>query len=276
MGRSRGLIAGFLLLAGSCSYTEDAARPYRPPLRTEVAGTNTGAKLFARDCAWCHGARGEGTEFGPDLVSGTNGPAMTHFMLASGRMPLDYPEQRTNRREPSYSDAEIADIVEYVAGFGQPGPDIPQLNLEAADIALGVELYQENCAACHSTSGIGGALASGHTDELAEVQVERPANVAPGLADSSPAEIAEAILVGPGTMPVFGPETFTSEEVDAIVRYVVYLQDPDNRGGAGIGGVGPVAEGAVGWFLGLGLLLLLIRWLGTRAGEDDEREPTPT
>ena len=276
MGRSRRLVAVSLLLAGSCTYTEDATRPYRPPLRTEVAGTNRGAKLYARDCAWCHGAGGEGTEFGPDLVSGTNGPAMTHFMLATGRMPLDYPEQRMNRREQSYSDDEIADIVEYVAGFGQPGPDIPQLDRAAADIALGVELYQENCAACHSTSGIGGALASGRTDELSEVQVEQPANVAPGLADSSPTEIAEAILVGPGTMPVFGPETFTSEELDSIVRYVVYLQDPDNRGGAGIGGVGPVAEGAVGWLLGLGALLLLIRWLGTRAGQDDEREPTPT
>jgi ubiquinol-cytochrome c reductase cytochrome c subunit len=276
MGRRRGLIAGFLLVAAACSYTEDATRPYRPPLGTEVAGTDRGALLYARDCAWCHGSRGEGTEFAPDLVSGTNGPAMTHFLLTSGRMPLDYPEQRMNRRQPSYSEDEIADIVDYVAGFGQPGPDIPQLDLEGADLAVGVGLYQENCAACHSTSGIGGALASGRTDELPEVHVQRPANVAPGLADASPTEIAEAILVGPGTMPVFGPETFTSEERDAIVRYVVYLQDPDNRGGAGIGGVGPVAEGAVGWLLGLGALLVLIRWMGTRAGEDDEREPTPT
>jgi ubiquinol-cytochrome c reductase cytochrome c subunit len=276
MHRSRWPIAGLLLLAAACGYTNDQTRPYRPPLQADVSGPNRGATLYERDCAWCHGARGEGTEFGPDLVTGTNGPAMTHFMLSSGRMPLDYPEQRMARRSVAYSDDEIDAIVDYVSAFGQPGPEIPEIHLASADLALGVELYQENCAACHSTSGIGGALASGRAEELADVQVERPANVAPGLADATPVEIAEAMLAGPGTMPVFGEETFTPEEIDAIVRYVVYLQDPDDRGGAGIGGVGPVAEGAVGWLLGLGALIALIRWLGTRTGEGDEREPTPT
>ena len=36
-----------------------------------------------------------------------------------------------------------------------------------------------------------------------------------------------------------------------------------NNGGV----IGPVVEGAVGWLVGLGLLLLVIRWIGTKAGE---------
>jgi ubiquinol-cytochrome c reductase cytochrome c subunit len=80
-------------------------------------------------------------------------------------------------------------------------------------------------------------------------------------------EIAEAMRVGPGTMPVFGETAFTDEEVDAIVRYVVYLQEPEDRGGLAIGRVGPVAEGAVGWIVGLGAMLLLARWIGTKTGE---------
>jgi ubiquinol-cytochrome c reductase cytochrome c subunit len=266
------LPAAALLLAVGCSYSGDEIEPSRPPVVAQRAGVQGGSELYARDCAWCHGNRGQGTEFAPDLTSGENGPALTHFMVSSGRMPLDFPEQRTARRPSNYSDEEIGAIVDYVASFDQPGPDVPQVDVSSADLALGGELYQENCAACHSTVGIGGALASGRTGELPEVQTEPPANVAPGLADASPTEIAEAILTGPGTMPVFGAETLSKEQLDSIVRYVVALQHPDNRGGAGLGGTGPVAEGALGWILGMGMLLALTRWLGTKAGEDDERE----
>ena len=75
------------------------------------------------------------------------------------------------------------------------------------------------------------------------------------------------MITGPGTMPVFGNETFSDEEIDSVVRYVVYLQQPDNRGGAPVGGIGPVAEGAVAWTLGIGLLLGVARLLGTRSGK---------
>jgi hypothetical protein len=37
-----------------------------------------------------------------------------------------------------------------------------------------------------------------------------------------------------------------------------------NRGGLGLTRVGPVAEGFVGVVIGLGLLLLVIRYTGTR------------
>jgi ubiquinol-cytochrome c reductase cytochrome c subunit len=66
---------------------------------------------------------------------------------------------------------------------------------------------------------------------------------------------------------VFGEGVFTDEEVDAIVRYVVYLQNPDDRGGLAIGRIGPVAEGAVGWIVGLGAMVVLVRWIGTKTGE---------
>ena len=75
------------------------------------------------------------------------------------------------------------------------------------------------------------------------------------------------MLVGPGSMPVFGADVFSREEVDSIVRYVVDLQDARDPGGAPMGHIGPVAEGAVG-IVGLAALVLLVRWIGTRAGEE--------
>lgn len=254
---------------GACAYEGGTTRPYRARVAAEPQATG-GAELYARDCAWCHGSRGQGTDIAPDLVTGMNGPALTHFTLTTGRMPLDYPEQRMTRRDPLYDTDEIDDIVDYVEGFGQPGPDVPELDLATADLSLGQRLYQQNCAACHATTGIGGALAPSEPGELREEQVERPATIAPELHDSSAVEIAEATITGPGQMPVFHG-TLSDEEVEAIVRYAVYLQDPDNPGGAPTGGIGPVAEGFIGWIPGLGVLILIMMWLGTKVGENHDR-----
>lgn len=254
--------AALAVALGACTYTQDPA-PYRPPgLLVKDEAVTSGAELYARDCAWCHGDRGEGTPRGPDLVSDPNGPAFTDFMLRTGRMPIDSPERRVRHGPPAYTADEIDELVSYVASLGGPGPDIPRPDPEAGHIEEGAELYLENCAACHSSTGIGGTLAegrrvSGEIGRRAGFQV-------PGVGGSTPREIAEAMLVGPGTMPVFGERTFTETEVDSIVRYVLHVQDPENRGGADIGRVGPVAEGAVAWIVGLGALVVVTRWIGTR------------
>jgi ubiquinol-cytochrome c reductase cytochrome c subunit len=79
--------------------------------------------------------------------------------------------------------------------------------------------------------------------------------------------VGEAVRTGPDAMPVFGPGVVNNDGLDAIARYVEYLESPDDRGGAPIGRIGPVAEGAVGWVLGLGSLVLFIRWVGTKRGQ---------
>jgi ubiquinol-cytochrome c reductase cytochrome c subunit len=69
-------------------------------------------------------------------------------------------------------------------------------------------------------------------------------------------------------MPVFGSELVSDDDINSLVRYVLYLQEPRDAGGLPIGRVGPVAEGAVGWLFGLGALILFIRWVGTKVGEE--------
>jgi ubiquinol-cytochrome c reductase cytochrome c subunit len=250
-----GCVVAGLLGAGACAYGGDLTHP-TPPLR-EAGPDLDGRDLYLRDCAWCHAADGEGTSRGPDLVTGSNGPAFTHFMLTTGRMPIADPAQRTRRQPRVYSEQEIAEIVEYVSSFGAIGPDIPSVQVAAGHIGEGLELYQENCAACHAPTLVGGAL----TESSAAGSTSL---IAPDLREASPTEIAEAMLVGPGSMPVFGTDTFTEQQVDSIVAYVVAQQDPDDQGGAPIGRVGPVAEGAVAWLVGLAATLVLIRWIGTK------------
>ncbi|MGH2820742.1 MAG: c-type cytochrome, partial [Actinomycetota bacterium] len=243
------LLAGACAVLGGCGYVGRDIAPSHIDVR-EVA--IDGKTLYLRDCAWCHGDDGEGTARGPDLISGTNGEAFTDFMLSTGRMPIESPTERTQREDPAYERDEIDAIVAHVATLGGTGPEVPEPDPEGADLAEGLELYQENCAACHSTTMVGGALTTGPEATSGSL-------VAPSLRESSDREIAEAMLVGPGAMPVFGRETFTEDQVNSIVAYVAALQDPTDRGGAPIGHVGPVTEGAVGWIVGLGGLLLLIR-----------------
>jgi ubiquinol-cytochrome c reductase cytochrome c subunit len=247
--------------AAACSDGDRRAEPYRPPALYRQAvnepGIGRGRELFLRDCAFCHGNRGQGTDRGPEIVTGTNGPAMLDFMLSSGRMPVQSERSDIERSPAIYSEDEIADIVAYIDSELDPeGPDIPEVDLAGADLALGQQLYQENCAACHSPTGIGGALVTRHPDLRNRV-------IIPGIGAATPTEVAEAMRVGPGTMPVFGPGTLSDADLEAVVAYVDYLQSPEDRGGTGIGHVGPVAEGAVGWIVGVGLLLVVVFWIGT-------------
>ena len=271
----RARYAPFLLLMGigamslqACVYFEGQTERYSPPAIPSTAAHLSGEELYLRDCAWCHGDQGGGTSRAPDVVTGTNGPAFTHFMLTTGRMPIGFPTQVIQRAPPAYEGQDVDAIIAHVDSLGATGPPIPEPDPAAGDSGLGAELYQENCAACHSTTGVGGALAPGTVQDVSGTVARRTGLVAPGLEESSATEIAEAMLVGPGTMPVFGAETFSEDEVDSIVRYVRYLQDPIDRGGAPIGRIGPVAEGAVGWIVGLGALLLVARVIGTRTGDE--------
>ena len=261
------LLALFVpLIVTGCSTTFEEDRPYRPPGLAGADEAVTGKQLYLRDCAWCHGDRGEGTETGPDVITDTNGPAMNDFMLSTGRMPIEHPKAKAVNRTPAYSQDQIDSIVDHMRTFDAPGPEIPVVELEG-DLAHGLTLYQENCAACHSTTAIGGALTPGREPDAEGQLATRTSLVAPSLHGSTAVQIAEATRVGPGTMPVFSEETMPNDELSAIARYVLYLQDPADPGGAPAGRVGPVIEGGIGWILGVGLLVIFIRWIGTKRGE---------
>lgn len=195
-----------------------------------------GKSLFVEACASCHGANGAGTDDGPDLRDA--GAAGADFYLRTGRMPLASSNDQAVRKEPVFSDDEIEELVAYVDTLGD-GPPIPEVAPEAASLQDGAALYVSNCAPCHGAAANGGAAGRNA--------------LAPGLHRATPLEIAEAMLVGPGQMPVFG---FSDDERDAVVAYVEHLGEAEDPGGADIGGIGPVPEGFVAW--GVGMLSLLV------------------
>lgn len=209
-----------------------------------VAAAERGAEIYRRDCASCHGPRGEGTARGITLAD--RGTSSVYYSVATGRMPIDDADDPIERDDPAYSPDQIDDLVAYTSSFVS-GPAVPPL-LEEPDRAEGGELYRLHCGACHGAAGIGGAQAFGR--------------VAPSVLEASERETAAAVVAGPGGMPSFRA-ALDDGEVSSVADYVAYLQDPVRRGISLQGG--RVGEGLIAWLIGVGLLLACSRWVASRS-----------
>lgn len=219
-----------------------------------AAQIHQGEVLFESSCSSCHGTAAQGSGVAPDLQG--LGPATVDFWVSTGRMPLADAAAQATEKPSRFTRAQSVAIAAFVGSLApvRDGfPDgIPRVNTKAANLATGNSLFVLNCAACHTITGAGDALANGA--------------YAPSIHPATAYQVAEAIRTGPGDMPVFGPKTLSNQQVADIVKYVVdSIQHPDNRGGIGLGGIGPVAEGFVALLIGVGGLMLVAFWLGERA-----------
>ncbi len=216
---------------------------------------NLGRALYMQNCASCHGTEANGVPAGgssgayPALVG--LGPATINFWVSSGRMPAADPRQvQAMRQKPRLSDSQSLAIAAWVNSLAPSYPYIPTPNLATASVKNGAELFALNCAACHTIEGMGDALASN--------------TYAPSLHNIPAYQVAEAIRIGPGNMPRF-TGNLSDAQADDIVKFVTtYISHPQNPGGLGLGGLGPVAEGFIGLALGVGVLAIFGFWVGER------------
>jgi ubiquinol-cytochrome c reductase cytochrome c subunit len=203
-----------------------------------------GRRLFVAGCSSCHGVDAHGIAGrGPTLVGA--GALAADFYLRTGRMPLGDPLDEPVRAPVQYSEREIADLVAYVGALG--GPAIPRVDPAAGSLARGRSLFTDSCAGCHQVVGRGGIVVGA---------------VAPPLQQATATEIAEAVRMGPYLMPAFGERQLDQRDLDSIVRYVLWTRHPDDRGGLGIGNLGPVPEGMVAWLIAIAALLGVARLIG--------------
>ena len=118
------------------------------------------------------------------------------------------------------------------------------------NVARGKETFTESCAGCHQVMARGGIVTGAFV---------------PALQDVTARQVAEAARVGPYLMPVFDAGRLPQRDLDDVAAYVRYTAHPDDRGGWGIGNIGPVPEGMVTWLLAAVALLGIVRALGERA-----------
>ncbi|WP_456594137.1 cytochrome bc1 complex diheme cytochrome c subunit [Blastococcus sp. SYSU DS1024] len=243
-----GLMAS-LILTGALYSVFAPAQAAPAGSQTESAAEAAGRELYERSCISCHGENLEGVpNRGPSLIG--VGEASVYFQVHTGRMPLVRQEAQAPDKPAVFSDEEIDQLMAYVQANGG-GPTLPSGDLREGDLALGGELFRLNCASCHNFVGEGGALSSG--------------KYAPSLHDATDLEIYTAMLTGPENMPVFGDNQLTPEEKRSIIAYVQTVKDMADPGGAGVGRLGPAAEGVVIWVVGVTALMLGIFWMGSKA-----------
>jgi ubiquinol-cytochrome c reductase cytochrome c subunit len=209
-----------------------------------------GAKLFAANCATCHGMNLEGTKDGPTLIG--VGAASVEFQLDTGRMPLAQSGPQAEEKPGQFTDAQVTALYTYVASVS-PGPGIPDEKWLAGDgdAAAGGELFRINCAMCHNVAGAGGALTQG--------------KFAPALSGVLPDHVYEAMVTGPQNMPVFNDLNLTPQDKANIITYLKYLDETPSVGGFDLGALGPVSEGLFIWIFGLGAIVGVTIWLTAKS-----------
>jgi cytochrome c oxidase cbb3-type subunit 3 len=118
-----------------------------------VAAQADGAKLYAENCAACHGVRGWGGVGVPLALNDFLKYSSDEFIAMTIRVG------RPGRVMPRFwhlTEGEIQAIVGTVRSWGPPSPPYVDKPI-VGDAAKGKRLFEVNCVSCHGNEAIGGA-----------------------------------------------------------------------------------------------------------------------
>ncbi|MFN3866165.1 MAG: cytochrome c [Demequina sp.] len=237
------LITGIAALSASGSATASTQGTQEDVL--------AGQRLFAANCASCHGLDAQGQDgVAPSLVG--VGAASVDFQVGTGRMPMQASGPQAPAKAPQFTQDDINQLAAWVASLGA-GPAIPtaeQVDPALGNPADGMLAFRTNCAMCHGSIGGGGALTQG--------------KFAPSVLNTTPTHLYEAMLTGPQSMPVFNDANITPETKRDIIAYIDF-QNQGSAGGLSLGSIGPVSEGLWAWLVLLGLIIASTIWVGARS-----------
>ena len=249
-------VSAFAILFGALAsvggaYAAFAATSGATDSSASAASVAEGKQLYEVSCITCHGANLSGVnDQGPPLI-GVGGAAV-YFQVSTGRMPLTAQQATAMRKTPKFNEEQTRALAAYVQSIGG-GTSIPTGSQRGntASIALGGELFSQNCASCHGITFKGAPLSAG--------------KIAPSLNAATDLQIVTAMLTGPESMPVFSDNELTPKEKKAIVAYVQTIKASNDPGGSGVDRIGPVSEAIVLWVGGVGLLMVVILWIGAKS-----------
>ena len=212
-----------------------------------------GGRLFAEQCATCHGADGQGGVIpagngatAPPLV----GPGAENVTLAyadlvmrTGRMPPPDNAPFDNRaRRVTLTDSQRDAVNAFLATELEMPGDIPEP--PAGDATRGQQLFATNCAACHGSTGAGGVAGAGAWT--------------PAVNQLEPTTIAEAVRIGPFEMPAFSEQQLTDDDIGHIAAFLAEVEE-QTRTPLGLIELNPVyASGFAALFVGLILIVVRI------------------
>jgi mono/diheme cytochrome c family protein len=185
-----------------------------------------GRRIFLRDCAHCHGERGDGISRNMrtlhpapfDLTSFELADAFIQRIVREGLEGADMPGWKLG------SDEEVRAVAAYTARLGRPDK-LSEEEQYAPPEALreaGRRIYKAHCVTCHGEQGKGdGADAAKH--------LPRPA----GFAEMRPSYAAARRVIENGVRGTDMPSwpLLTAPEIQAVTFYIRTLYT-GNRAGA--------------------------------------------
>jgi ubiquinol-cytochrome c reductase cytochrome c subunit len=130
------LLMGLLLTGGLYAVATTVNQAKADTTSFSANDAEEGGKLFAANCATCHGMGASGTKDGPSLVG--VGAAAVDFQVGTGRMPMQLNGPQAQKKPQQFNDEQTHQLAAYVASLG-PGPSIPEEHL--ADVS-GKHIYE--------------------------------------------------------------------------------------------------------------------------------------
>lgn len=193
-------------------------QPAAPPW-SKVAGAtpdlSQGQKLYAGDCAYCHGKAGEGSALGPPLTAAdrplARDEAVQYRVVTAGVSGTAMPAYR------GYDVAQLRSLVAAVAAL-PPGPQRRTgWTARSGDPHRGEKTFTTLCSPCHGRRGEGGA---------------GPGLALPGFQSvASDGYIAATIALGrPGTAMQSFRYQLAAADVANVVAFIRSLAPPPASG----------------------------------------------
>ena len=175
------------------------------------ATLQTAIQLFALNCVSCHGADGLGTTIAPALNDAAVREKTADELTRT--VTLGSPGTLMAGWQNALSADEIAALVTLVQRWDEvpagilPAPNVP-IPVTEESLALGSQLFVQNCSRCHGLEGQG-------------TQRAPALNVKSFLTDTTDLAIQQIVTQGvPGTaMPAWG-DRMTEAEIQAVVGFI--------------------------------------------------------
>jgi len=179
-----------------------------------------GAKLYARNCASCHGEKGNGGIGVPLALPSFQASISDEYLRKTIH------DGRPGRVMPSFSSlnkAEVDAIVSHVRAWNKGPIATYSAKPIKGDPARGKKLFGQYCAACHGANGEGGKGTGVTFSRPRDLPIMAPALHNPGfLAAATDGMIKATLMRGREGTPMvsFIKQGLKERDINDIVRYV--------------------------------------------------------
>lgn len=184
----------------------------------------SGADLYAHNCAACHGDAGNGGVGVPISLPGFLDNVSDEYLKKTIRLG------RPGRVMPAFthmSDRDVDAIARYVRAWsGKPAPQMKSANI-TGNKKNGEKLYKQYCVSCHGIEGKGGAGTGVTFSRARSLPIIAPALGNDGfLASASDSMIKDTIMSGRTGTPMdsYIEKGLSEIQINDVVSYIRSLQ----------------------------------------------------